>query len=217
METAVTSQYREAIEHLPPGGMLVVQNVTWEEYEHLLDELADRPGVRVTYDQGRLQAVSPLRAHEHYARIMEVIGDLAAEALDLPFESMGATALRQVKGLRGVEPDDCFYITNEQRIAGKVTLDLESDPPPDIVVEVDLSTDSGAKLPIYAAMGVPEIWFYNGRRAKILELGPSGYVERQESKTLPLTTVAVLEHFLDLSKTHGKRAIRRLFSASLKP
>jgi len=217
MKGAAVSQYRDAIDHLPPGGMLVVQDVSWDEYERLLEELSDRPGVRVTFDQGRLQAVSPLRAHEHYSQILAEMGDIAADALDLPFEQAGSTTLRQIERLRGVEPDRCFYIANEHRIAGKVTLDLAVDPPPDIIVEVDLSSDSGAKLPIYAGLGVPEIWLYDGRRARILELLPddSGYADSLRSKFLPCVSVAVLEHHLELSKTASQRAVRRSLRAWL--
>ena len=170
MKGAVVSTYRDAIEHLPPGGMLVVRDLTWEEYEELLKELSDRPGVRVTFDQGRLQAVSPLRKHEQCAQVISDMALLAADALDLPLERLGSTTLRQAERLRGVEPDCCFYIANAHRIEGKITLDLDIDPPPDVVVEIDMSTDSDAKLPIYAGLGVPEIWLYDGRRARILEL-----------------------------------------------
>ena len=217
MKGAVVSTYRDAIEHLPPGGMLVVHDVTWEAYEHLLEELSDRPGVRVTFDQGRLQAVSPLRAHEHYAQVIADMADIAAEALDLPFEQLGSTTLRQIEHLRGVEPDRCFYIANAHRIEGKITLDLDIDPPPDVVVEIDMSTDSDAKLPIYAGLGVPEIWLYDGRRARILELIETGrgYIDVAQSKFLPCIAAAMIEQQLELSKTDGQRKLRRSFRARL--
>ncbi len=192
MKGAAVSQYREAIEHLPPGGKLVVLGVTWGEYGRLLEELADRPGVRVTFDQGRLQAVSPLRAHEHYAQVMADVALIAAETLDLPFEQLGSTTLRQLERQQGVEPDRCFYIANAGRIAGKTTLNLETDPPPDIVVEIDMSSDSQAKLPIYASLGVPGIWLYDGHRVRVLELrdDSSSYFETLESKFLECLTTA---------------------------
>ncbi len=208
---------RDAIEQLPPGGMLVVLGVTWGEYERLLAGLADRSGVRVTFDQGRLQAVSPLRAHEHYAQVMADIALLAAETLDLPFEQLGSTTLRHLERQQGVEPDRCFYIANAARIAGKVTLNLEADPPPDIVVEVDMSSDSQAKLPIYASLGVPEIWLYDGQHVRILELRDdnASYIEILESKFLECLTTAVLDRYLELSKTSGQSEVRRAFRAWL--
>ncbi len=174
------SQYRDAIEHLPPGGMLVVLGVTWGEYERLLAGLADRSGVRVTFDQGRLQAVSPLRAHEHYAQVMADMALLAAETLDLPFEQLGSTTLRHLERQQGVEPDRCFYIANAARIAGKVTLNLEADPPPDIVVEVDMSSDSQAKLPIYASLGCPR---FGSMTVNTSEFSSCGTTTRVTSKS----------------------------------
>ncbi len=193
--------------------MLVALGVSWGEYERLLEELADRPGVRVTFDQGRLQAVSPLRAHEHYAQVIADMALIAAETLDLPFEQLGSTTLRQLERQRGVEPDRCFYVANAARIAGKLTLNLEADPPPDIVVEIDMSSDSQAKLPIYADLGVPEIWLYDGRRVRILELRDdnSTYVEILESKFLECLTTSVLDKYLELSKTTGQSEVRRAF------
>ena len=216
MKAVAVSQYRDAIEHLPSGGMLVVLGVTWGEYERLLEELADRPGVRVTFDQGRLQAVSPLRAHEHYAQVMADMALIAAETLDLPFEQLGSTTLRHLERQQGVEPDRCFYIANAGRIAGKTTLNLETDPPPDIVVEVDMSSDSQAKLPVYADLGVPEIWLYDGQHVRILELrDDSRSFEILESKFLECLSTAVLDRHLELSKTTGQSEVRRAFRAWL--
>jgi Uma2 family endonuclease len=217
MKGAAVSQYREAIEHLPPGAMLVVHDVSWEAYEHLLDALEDRPGVRVTFDQGRLQAVSPFRKHEQYSRLVDDLALFTAMALGLPIEKLGATTLRQPERERGVEADCCFYIANAHRIAGKETLDLQVDPPPDIAVEIDLSTDSHAKLPIYAGLGVPEIWLYNGLQMRILELRDdnSGYFDVSQSKFLECLTTSVLERFLELSKTNSQTEVLRVFRAWL--
>lgn len=219
METAVSSPYRDAIDHLPPGGMLVVNDVTWEEYEHLLEELSDRPGVRVTYDQGRLQAVSPLRAHERYTQILFDLADVTADFFELPFEPIGSTTLKQMTLQRGVEPDRAFYVTNAHRVENKITLDLSSDPPPDVVIEVDLSTDSWAKLPIYAAMGVPEIWLFNGKRMQILELGTdrAHYSSVSQSRFIPPLTITVFEQQLEKGRTTGRTALLRSYRASLKP
>ncbi len=209
MKGAAVSPYRDAIEHLPPGAMLVLHEVTCSEYEHLLVELEDRPGVRVTFDRGRLQAVSPLRRHEQCARLTDAIARSAANALELPLENLGSTTLLQPGSERGVEADCCFYVANSHRIAGRETLDLTVDPPPDIAVEIDMSTDSHAKLPIYAGLGVPEIWLYDGRRMRILELrdDSSGYFDIHASKFLECLTGPVLDRFLKLSRTTGQSEV----------
>jgi len=161
--------------------------------------------------------VSPLRAHEHYAQVIADMADIAVEVLDLPFEQLGSTTLRQIERLRGVEPDRCFCVASAPRIEDKITLDLDIDPPPDIVIEVDLSSDSQAKLSIYAALGVPEIWLFDGRRARILELVETsgGYIDVAQSKFLPCISAALLEQQLQLSKATGQRKLRRSFRAKL--
>ena len=205
------------IEQLPPGGMFVAHDVPWDDYEQLLREVSHRPGVRITYDQGRLQAVAPLRAHEHYAQVLADIASLTAEALDLPFEQLGSTTFRQRAKSRGVEPDRCFYIVNAHRILGRLTLDLDTDPPPDIVVEIDLSSDSDTKLPIYASMGVPEIWRFDGAHASILRLASDGaaYAPSPASRFYPVLSPAVLDEHLALSKVSGQKVFRRAFRAWL--
>jgi Uma2 family endonuclease len=211
MQGTAVSPCREAIDHLPPGAMLVVHGVTWDEYAHLLEELSDRPGVRVTFDKGRLQAVSPLRAHEHYIQVLNDLTTLTADVLDLPLEKIGATTLRQPEHERGVEADCCFYLASADRIEGKITLDLAVDPPPDIAVEIDMSSDSDAKLPIYAGLGVPEIWRYDGKRAGIFQLreDSTGYTPVERSRFLPCVTPEVLDRFLVMSKTTGQSEVRR--------
>lgn len=218
MKQAAVSPYRDAIDHLPPGGMLVVPGVTWEAYETLLEELSDRPGVRVTYDEGRLQAVSPLSAHEQFSEVISDLALMAARWLGLRLEKRGSVTLMQPSRRRGVEADRCFYIANAHRIMGKIALDLAEDPPPDIAVEIDMSSDSRAKIPIYAGMGVPELWIYNGRRLRILELDEASgrYQDVTGSKFLPCFSVPVLERFLELSKTTGQDEVRDGFEAWLK-
>jgi Uma2 family endonuclease len=217
MKSAVMSPYREAIEHLPPGAMLVVNGVSWEEYEALLDELEDRPGVRVTFDRGRIQAVSPRRKHDQCAALIDLMVVFAARVLGLPVEVFRTTTLRQPEQERGVEADCCFYIANAHRVSGRDTFDLKTDPPPDIAVEIDMSTDSPAKLPIYAGLGVPEVWVYDGRRMRILQLldDGSGYGDVARSKFLECLTVEVLERYLELSKTTGQSELLSDFLAWL--
>ena len=130
MSTTI-ADYREALDHLPPGATLIVQDVSWEDYERFLEELADRPAVRVTYDQGRLEIMSPRPEHEKYKRLVEKIIDALAEYLDLNVEPFGSATWKKKRDLRGTEPDTCYYIANSDRIIGKRDIDLNIDPPPD--------------------------------------------------------------------------------------
>lgn len=159
--------------------------------------------------------MSPLRAHERYAQRLFDMADAAADALDLPLEPLGSTTLRQIKQRRGVEPDHAFYIANAHRVEDQITLDLDLDPPPDIVIEVDLSSDSKTKLPIYASLGVPEIWLWDNKRIQLLELSGDYYSGARQSKFLPVLTVEILEKQLEKSRTTGRTALKRSFRAWL--
>jgi Uma2 family endonuclease len=213
-----TADYREIVDLLPPGAILVLQDVSWDEYEHLLEDLEDRPGLRVTYDQGRLEIVSPTRKHE---KTKEFIGDLvktAADVLDMSIESSGGTTWKQKKRQQGTEPDTCFHIANAERVIGKEELDLTVDPPPDLAVEVDVTNDSLRKFPIYEAFKVPEIWRYIEKRKTLVIYGLSegAYVDIQRSRAFPLLTPAVLVGFVELRHREGQKKTLAAFRQWLK-
>ena len=179
-----TASYIEAIEHLPAGATLRIPHVRWEDYDQLLTELGDDYHVRVSYDCGCLEIMSPLPEHGKFA---EVVQDIARE-------------------ITREEPDTCFYVQNAARIIGKRSLDFNTDPPPDIVVEIDLTNASQHKFPIYAALAVPEIWRYDGSQAYFYHLADAQYVESSHSRVFPFLTGAVLGQFIEQSKTEGQDA-----------
>jgi len=122
-----SAEYLEAIEHLPAGAILVFQQVSWEEYENLLEDLGDRPGLRVSYDEGRLEIMSPLPEHERYKEFVLQLARVLSEELDIPLESFGSTTWRRRKLRKGAEPDTCFYAADTQRIVGKRRISLETE------------------------------------------------------------------------------------------
>ena len=199
-----TADYVEAVEHLPDGAMLVVPNVSWEDYEDLLADLGDRPGVRVSYDEGRLEIMSPLPEHEKYKESVVCIARALSEELGIPLEACGSATWKRRALRKGAEPDTCFYLVNAERIIGKPTIDLDTDPPPDIVVEIDTTNESLSKFPIYAALRIPEIWRYDGARVQMYELSGDTYAGVDESRFLPGLSCSVLLAFLETSKTHGQ-------------
>jgi Uma2 family endonuclease len=125
---------------------------------------------------------------------------LAAE-LGTDVYDLGSTTFRREDLERGFEPDSCFYIENEERVRGKARIDLAVDPPPDLVIEIDIISPSFSKLPIYAQIGVPEVWRYDGERLKILVLEGSEYAETTESTVVPPVTSNVLSNFMEKSTT----------------
>ena len=180
-----SAAYVEAIDHLPAGAILVFPRVSWEQYENLLEDLSDRPGIRVSYNEGRLQVMSPSAEHEEYKDFLLRIAQAVAEELEIPLETRGSATWKRRTLRKGVEPDACFYVANAHRVIGRRTIDLESDPPPDIVVEIDATNESLSKFPIYAALGVQEIWRYDGQRMQMYELSGDTYVEASASAFFP--------------------------------
>ena len=206
-----TVSYLDAVEHLPDGATLVIHQVGWDDYEGLLKDLSDRPSLRVSYDRGKLEIMSPLPEHEDYARFIDRLVHVMAEELDLKLQSYGGATWKRRRLARGVEPDACYYVASADRIIGKREIDLESDPPPDIVVEIDITNESLSKFPIYAALAVPEIWRYDGTRVQFYELAGDRYREISESRFLAGLTPTILAGALERSKTEGQTAALRTF------
>jgi Uma2 family endonuclease len=166
-----TADHLEAVRHLPAGATLIIHALAWDEYERLLEVLAEGSHVRVSYDRGKLEVMSPLPEHEEYARFIDDLVRALSDARDLELEKRGSATWKKQSLAKGVEPDACYYVRNADRIIGRRTIDLESDPPPDIVVEIDVTNESLGKFPIYAALGVPEIWRYDGSSRAVLRAG----------------------------------------------
>ena len=211
MTTTQQTNYLDAIERLPVGRTLTFSDVSWEEYEQLLSDLGDSSGSRVTYDEGRLEIVSPSSNHEMYEELILLIAHVIGAETGCDVESRGSTTFKQKSLAKGAEPDTCFYVKNASQIIGRLKIDLSVDPPPDIAVEIDVSHRSKTKLAIYERFGVPEVWRYDERRLRIYELTPQGYVESAASLTFPFLTCEVLTDLLERSKTMGQSAVLRSF------
>lgn len=203
---AQTASYIEAIEHLPTGATLRIPHVSWEDYEQLLADLGDGYHVRVSYNCGRLEIMSPLPEHEEFADVVLGIVREIARELGVKLETRGSMTIRSAWQVSGAEPDTCFYVQNAGRIIGKRSLDFTTDPPPDIVVEIDITNASQSKFPIYAALGVPEIWRYDGSQASFYHLIGAQYVEASHSRAFSFLTSTVLAQFIEQSKTAGQDA-----------
>ena len=184
----------------------MLQDVPWEAYEQLLEDLSDRPGVRVTYDEGNVEIMSPLRKHEKYK---EFVGDLIkalADELEISVESCGSTTWKRKKDAKGAEADICFHIAHAEQVIGRDDLDLNVDPPPDLAVEIDITNESASKFPIYAAFGMPEIWRYSDKRKSVVmyALRDRAYVEVEASRSFPVLTPEILTRFIEQSQTEGQ-------------
>ena len=192
---------------------VILSSVSWATYESLLADLADQSSIRLTYDRGTLEIMSPFPEHEKYNRTLALLVEVLAEELGIDVDNLGSTTFRRETLARGFEPDSCFYIQHEAAISGKTTIDLSVDPPPDLVIEIDITHPSLNKFPLYAQVGVPEIWRHDGQQVRISLLTPSRYVEAESSHVLPLLTRAILNDFLAQSKTLKRTAWLRALRA----
>ena len=191
----------------------VLQNISWETFETLLAETSEHRGSRFAYDCGTLEIMSPLIEHEGYKSIFGNLIVVLAEELGIEIKSAGSTTLKLKSANRGIEPDNCYYIQNEIAFRGKQTLDLTTDLPPDLAIEIDITSSSINKLAIYSALGIPEIWRYNGRVLQFYQLVENQYLEREFSYAFPLVSAIEISEFIEQSKTIGEVALIKLFRA----
>lgn len=190
---------------------IVLYDVSWETYESLLTNYEDKSSPRFTYDRGVLEIVSPTFQHEKINRALAEIVATVADELDIAMEEAGSTTFKRQGLQRGFEADSSFYIRHATNIAGKTTIDLNVDPPPDLVIEIELTNSSLDKLPLFAEMGVPEIWRYSqtNERVAILHLDGHTYRDRAQSIALPPLTAHVLTAWIKERFTLGRPAWKR--------
>ena len=201
----------EHVSHAQTEQRVIVRFVSWTTYEHLLADLSNQSSTRLTYDRGMLEIMCPLPEHEEWNRTIALLVEVLAEEMRIDVRNFGSTTFRRADLARGFEPDSCFYIQHEADISGKSTIDLTVDPPPDLVIEVDITSGSLDKFPIYAQVGVPEVWRYDGQRLRIYILTAERYVESETSLALPLLTSTRLSEALAQSKTLKRTALLRSF------
>lgn len=211
-----TTNYLDIIERLPAGAKLELSNVDWDEYEHLLSQMDMLPGHRLSYDRGRLIIVSPKREHEFFKLFVGKMSQVLAEELGIEVEATGATTLRRKELGKGVEPDESFYVQNAANVLGHLEFDMEVDPPPDVAIEIDMTNDLLDKFPTYAALGVPEIWRYDGKTTHFYKLVGEHYEAIQNSLAFPLLTAEDLMRCLEQSKVEGQTATLKAFRQMLR-
>jgi Uma2 family endonuclease len=193
-----------------PGSQLLMTDVSWQMYEQILEEFAENRGARINYSEGILEIMVPLPEHEHDKVIIGNLVELLLEELDIEFVSLASTTFKSELMKQGLEADDCFYITNEAAIRGKKRLDLTVDPPPDLAIEIDIT--SRTRLNNYEVLGVKELWRFNGRELEINVLESGKYVRVNESYHFPGFSVKeVIPQYLERTKIEGRNKAIKAF------
>src|SRR5206468_4298077 len=181
----------------PNTDRVIIRNVSWETYEHLLKDLENQSSPRLAYDRGVLEIMSPHFEHDRGKDILADIAKIALEEMELDFESAVSTTYKRQDLERGFEPDASFYIQNAERVRGKKRLDMKVDPPPDLLIEMDVTNDSMDKFPLYAALGVPEVWRWE-ETLEISVLNEGVYV-RRNSLAIPILNEKLISELMESS------------------
>jgi Uma2 family endonuclease len=190
---------------------IALSGISWELYEQLRENEENRH-VRMAYDNGRLELMSPSPDHAAIKRLIGRMIEAFTEEMNIPCRSLSDTTWKRPELAKGLEADECYYILNQHRVSRRRHVDLAVDPPPDLAVETEVSRSIVPRLGIYAALGVPEIWHWRKNGLTAYSLGDNGrYVEREFSLNLPTLRVSDLEPFLDFELSADETAWIRSF------
>ena len=199
-----TTNYYAVVSQMPEDTVVIFHGVSWEEYEELLAQVGEAPGLRISYDDGILKVMTLSAEHEKYTRFIENLVGAIRLRLRIEILSFGSATMKKSKRRKGNEPDCCFYVQTAAALGNKINLDFAVDPPPDIAVEIDVHHDSKDKFPIYAALGVPEIWRFDGQRLFIHLWQENQYVIDETSRALSMLTSGILTEYLTRMREEGE-------------
>lgn len=194
----------------PRRQRLFVDAISWREYERLGRMFQDRP-LRITYDRGMLEIMTKSAKHERWSELLAYLVFALADETRTEIASAGSMTFKRELKRRGLEPDKCFWIQNEAAVRGKMEFTLDDAPPPDLVLEVEISRSLINRMGIYAKFGFPEIWRCNSRKLKVCQLIDGKYVESDTSLAFPFLRPAQLITFLNDRATLGETALVREF------
>lgn len=188
---------------------VVLEGVTWQTYQALLKDLGDHRASRLAYDQGILEIAVPSDLHEVINRLLALMVTALTDELGMKIKGYGSTTWNREDLQRGIEPDSCFYIQNVDRILGR-KLNIATDPPPDLAIEVDITSSSKRRFGIYLQLKISEVWRYSEQQGVIIyQLQDCEYVECEFSPTFPMVSGAILMQFLQLAETEDDNGIIR--------
>lgn len=203
---AETTNYFALVERMPQDTLVIFHRVTWDEYEELLALVGEANGLRISFNDGTLKVMTLSAEHEKYAEFLKRLVSALSLRLQINILFFGSATMRKREKGKGTEPDASFYVQTASAIGNRIDLDFAVDPPPDVVVEIDIHHDSTDKDQIYAGLGVPEIWRYDGQEMTIHHLRQDSYVIAETSQALPMLTGRLLTEYLTRMRLDGEFA-----------
>ena len=195
---------------VPDEGHVVLHGIPWNAYIAFGDAVGERP-IRVNYDDGVMEIMTISSDHEAAKERIGGLVDVLALELGIEVAARGSTTFRSKRIRKGLEPDKCYYIANEARIRARKKIDLRRDPPPDLVIEIDISYHEVDREAMYAEIGVPELWRYDGKQLEFFGLKAREWVSIERSASFPAVRPADFMRFMRMVPRRGETAMRRAF------
>ncbi len=200
----------------PAETRTVLENISWQTFKSMLADMGEERNTRLAYDNGIVDILSPLVPHENSNRLIEAFIVVMCEELGLEIKRTGSLTLTRDDLEKGGEPDSSYYIQNESLVRDKENINLGTDPPPDLVLEVEYSRPAVNKLTLYASMGIPEFWRYNGSVLRVYRLSGKEYSEVASSPTFARIPVKEIPQFIQATRKNGEIATTRAFRTWVK-
>ena len=205
---------------LEPEQRIVIRDVGWDGYEALLKIIGDGYP-RLAFDGKDVELTSPSLDHDRFKRKLGRLVETLTLEFDIPCEALGSTTWRLKLKEKGLEPDECYYIANSPTAIGR-QIDLNVDPPPDLAIEIEISRSILDRLEIYASLGFPEIWRFDGETLRVETLQPDRTYETVDfSPALPFLPLEEVVNWLERGENIGQtpwlRAFRKWVQTEIAP
>jgi len=197
-----------------PGQQTLLKDISWQQLENILEEMGEKRAARISYSHGWLEIMVPLPEHEKDKEIFGEFVRILLDKLQIDFEPLGSTTLKNERMRQAVEPDACFYIQNQAAVIGKNRLDLNIDPPPDLAIEIDIT--SRTRFDNYEILGVPELWRYTQQGLEIFLLQQAKYIKSESSPNFPnIQIIELVNEYVKQCLTIGRSQAIRNFRNSI--
>ncbi|MEA5531426.1 Uma2 family endonuclease [Dolichospermum sp. UHCC 0684] len=198
-----------------PGQQMLLKDISWPQLENILEEMGERRTARISYSDGWLEIMVPLPEHEKDKEIFGELVRILLDKLEIDFEPFGSTTLKNERMRQAVEPDTSFYIQNQAAVIGKNRIDLNIDPPPDLAIEIDIT--SRTRFDNYEILGVPELWRYQQQGLEIFLLKEGKYIKSQSSPNFPnIPIIELVNEYVRQCLTIGRSQAMRSFRSWVK-